>query len=608
MIGKTIHSSLIGGILVILLVSGYVESVFAQDARFNAAASKTSLSVGERFRVEFSVNAGGDEFQPPSFSGFRVLSGPNQSTNMQFVNGRSSYSISFSYVLMPTAEGEFSIGPAKIKIGKDVVESNVLTINVVKGSSPPPQGNQQQQNQNQGQTQAANDADLFILASVSNSNPFVGEQLTASYKLYFNQRIVDNYTSTLPSLNGFWSEDIDVQNAKPEVDVINGIKYNVVILKKNLLIPQRSGDLVLDPFEMDLVIQKAVQSRSRNLFDQFFGNVQNVKVTVKSKPLTIKVNPLPAGRPASFDGAVGNFKVAFTADRNEVETNEAINVNYQISGKGNLKLLNDPKISFPSDFEVYDPKTNDQIAVNGAGMSGQRTYNYLTIPRHNGDYELEAPVFTYFDPDKEKYISLSTEKLLFTVIKGNEEASNTVNYSGSNKEEIKLLGSDIHYIQTSTSLLNVGYTFFGSWQYYMMWLLPIPVFFVFWYMKRAVDRKRGDQMYMQRSRANKMAEKRLSSAKKLMKEGNNHAFYEEVFKALYGFFGDKFNLKTSDLNKEKISEILEKRSIKAETVKKTIDILNQCEMARFAPSSDVDREKVYVTSVELLSEIQKNLK
>jgi hypothetical protein len=509
---------------------------------------------------------------------------------------------------MPTAEGEFTIGPAFIKVGKEMIKSNILTIKVLKGSPVPQSGSQQQKNTTQKQSQSASNANLFIIASVSNSKPFVGEQITASYKLYFNQRIVDNYAATLPSLTGFWSEDIDVQNAKPVSDVINGVKYNVVVLKKNLLIPQRSGDLVLDPFEMDLVIQQAVQSRSRNLFDQFFGNVQNVKVSVKSKPVKVKVSPLPAGRPSSFDGAVGNFKIQFKADRNEVKTNEAINVNYQISGKGNLKLLNEPTISFPSDFEVYDPKIADQIVVNGAGMSGKRSYNYLFIPRHKGDFEVEAPTFTYFDPDKEKYISISNETLLFSIEKGIDESPNTVNFSGSNKEEIKLLGSDIRYIKNTTTLLNVGYSFFGSWMYYIFWLLPIPLLLIIWQVKSKVNEKRGDAMYMQRSRASKMAEKRLSTAKKLMSEGNDHIFYEEVFKALYGFFGDKFNLKTTDLSKEKIAEIMKKASIDITMIEKTMDILNQCEMARFAPTSDVDREKVYRASVELLAGIQKNLK
>lgn len=599
---------LLKSMLVFLLALGCNTISYAQQARLKAAASKTTLNVGDRFRVEFTVNAGGDQFQAPSFKGFRVLSGPNQSTNMQFVNGRSSYSISFAYVLMATTEGEYKIGPAAIKVGNELVKSNILNIKVLKGSSNAQSGNQQQGNTAQKQAASTGNANLFIIASSSNNNPYVGEPITATYKLYFNQSIVQSSASAYPSFTGFWSEGIDVQKIKQEVEYVNGVKYNVATLTKSVLIAQRSGDLILDPLEIDLVIQQAVQSRSRNLFDQFFGNVKNVKVTSKSKPVKIKVQPLPSGRPASFDGAVGKFTVKITADRNQVKSNEAVNMKYLISGKGNIKLLDEPSISFPSDFEVYDPKVSDQITVNGSGMSGQRAYNYLLIPRHNGEFEVEPPAFTYFDPSKKKYITISNEMMRFSIEKGEEEESNTVNFSGSNKEEIKHLGSDIRYIKTSTTLLNVGYSFFGSWMFYILWLIPIPLFLIFWKFKSILDEKRGDAMYMQRSRASKMAEKRLSKAKKMMSAGDDHAFYEEVFKALYGFFGDKFNLKTTELNKEKIEEILTETSMNKEMIAKTIDILNQCEMARFAPTSDVDREKVYNDSVVLLSGIQKNLK
>ncbi|MEQ8323248.1 MAG: BatD family protein [Vicingaceae bacterium] len=580
--------------------------VLAQP-EFRASVSKTNLSVGERFRLEFTVNAGGDEFTPPVFDGFRILSGPNQSTSMQFINGRSSYSISYSYVLMALNEGDFEIPPASILVGKDVLASNSITIRVEASTANPPNVNQGKQNEQKSPVQNAGE-DVFIVAKVSNTSPFVGEQITATYNIYYNQRVVQNYPSGIPSLNGFWSEDIDTQNEQPWTENVGGVKYYVQNVKKSLLIPQRSGELEIDPFTMDLVIQKSVQSRNRSIFDQFFGNYKNVEVVATSKPLKINVKPLPSGRPASFDGAVGKFKVSLKSDRVDVKTNDALNFTYTISGKGNLKLLNEPKINFPTDFEVYDPEVIDRVAINASGMSGDRLYTFLAIPRHNGEYKVEGPEFTYFDPDKATYVTLTGDVLNFDIAKGLSEEGNTVNFSGTNKQDVKFLGSDIRYIKTETVLLNVGYNFFGSWLFYLLWLLPIPVFFALYLAKQRIDSKRSDAAYMKRSRASKMAEKRLSNAKKLLGQGEDHSFYEAVFKALYGFFGDKFNLTTSDISKERIREVLSARSIEVNLIDQAMQILDQCEMARFAPTSDVDRENVYHQSVELLSDLQKSLK
>lgn len=606
MIGRLRINILRPFVMVGLLIVG--PNLFAQDAKFQATVSSNTVGEGDRFRVEFKLNASGDAFQPPRFEGFRILSGPNQSTNMQFVNGRSSYSISFSYVLMALKEGSYTIAPASIKVGSDVVESNELIVNVVKGN-PPPQNQSGNQGGNQGAQSKKNaDDNLFIKAFVSKASPFVGEQMIATYKLYFNYNIVDNSFTTLPSLTGFWSEDLDVQGARSETEVIEGVRYNVATLKQTILIPQRSGDLVVDPLEMDLVIQQPVQSRSRSLFDQFFGQYKNVKVSVRSQPITVRVRALPAGRPASFEGAVGDFKMTLKADRTEVKANDAINVSYEISGRGNLKLLNDPKIQFPTDFEVYDPKVNDNITTNAGGMSGKRTYTYLTIPRHKGEFDIEPVAFTYFDPAKERYVTLTSDPLRFAIEKGEEEAGGAVNFSNTNKEEVKLLGSDIRYIKTETNLLPMSYSFFGSFWHYLLWLLPFPLFFLVLFIKRRVLALRSDEVYMRKSKANKMAVKRLSEAKKLMSSGDDKKFYEEVFKALYGFFSDKFNIATSELNKETIAEMLIKNGIDEGLRTRAEDILNKCEMARFAPVSDISHEAVYNESVEVISSIQKELK
>lgn len=581
-------------------------AAYSQNAVLQALVSKTTVSEGERFRLEYKFNGSGDEFAPPKFEGFRILSGPNQSTSMQFINGRSSYSISYSYVLMALKEGNYTIPAATIKSGANIISSNELNINVLKGSA------KAQNDGNSAESKSGGNSDiergLFIKATVNNTEPYLGEQLIVTYKLYFNYNIVDNSFTTLPSLNGFWSEDIDIKTNTRDTEVLNGVRYNVATLKSAILVPQRSGDLEIDPLSMDLVIQQPIQSNSRSLFDQFFGNYKNVKVSVSSKPLKIKVKDLPSGKPAGFDGAVGDYQIKLKADRTEVMTNEAINVSIEFSGKGNLKILTKPTPDFPSDFEVYDPKVKDNISSNASGMSGSRYYEYLIIPRHKGDYTLNPISFSYFNPRTSKYVTLNTGELQFKIQKGQEDATNSESFVGTNKEEIKLLGSDIRFIKTNTVLSPMNYSFFGSVWHYILWLLPLPLFILARKLKQRYTALRNDEVYMRRSKASKMAEKRLSAARKIINSGNDKQFYEEIFKAMYGFIIDKFNIPQSEINKDRIREKLNSVGINQDLISRTEELLTKCEMARFAPVNEVSHEDVYNEASVLLSSIQKQIK
>ena len=578
----------------------------SQNAVLQALVSKTTLGEGERFRLEYKFNGSGDEFSPPKFDGFRILSGPNQSTSMQFVNGRSSYSISYSYVLMALKEGNYTIPAATIKSGADIIRSNELNINVIKGA--PKDKNEGSPAENKPVGGSDLERGLFIKAAVSNSEPYIGEQLIVAYKLYFNFNIVDNSFTTLPSLNGFWSEDIDIKTNTRDTEVLNGVRYNVAILKSSILVPQRSGDLEIDPLSMDLVVQQPIQSNSRSLFDQFFGNFKNVKVSVASKALRVKVKELPSGKPAGFDGIVGEYQIKLKADRTEVVTNEAINVSFEFSGKGNLKNLTKPSLDFPSDFEVYDPKVKDNIASNASGMSGSRIYEYLIIPRHKGDYTLNPMSFSFFNPRTSKYVTLNSEALQFKIQKGQEDAASSTSFIGTNKEEVKLLGSDIRFIKTTTVLSPIGYSFFGSFWHYILWLLPLPLFIIARKLKQNYTALRSNEVYMRRSKANKMAEKRLSAARKLINSGNDKLFYEEIFKAMYGYIIDKFNIPQSEINKDTIRERFISAGINQDLIKRTEELLTKCEMARFAPVSEVSHEDVYNEASLLLTSIQKQIK
>ncbi len=598
-------------ILILFLLP--VNLLFAGEIQFTAQANRTKVALGENFQVSFTINSSGSDFKAPNFADFRVLSGPNQSTSVQIVNGNYSQSLTLSYILSPVKEGKFKIRPAKIKVGSKLLESNELTIEVLKGQAPAQtQQNQQRQNTtNQKQESTSNNSsdDIFLKVSVNKTNAYIGEQINATYKVYYRVNIQQYNVNKVPALTGFWSQDLDNPNAESNAytENVNGTVYHVSEIKKTILFPQRSGKLILDPLEMDFVIQKQSNRRPQNIFDQFFGTVENVKYSLKSQPVKIEVLPTPENnKPLGYSGAVGNFTIDCKADKLKVKANEAINYIITISGKGNLKLLETPKPTFPSDFETYDPKISEKVITNESGSSGTITYEYLIIPRHSGKFTIDPLAFSYFNPATKQYKELYTPAIELNIEKGDAEESTVI--SGKDKEDVKMLADDIQYIKTDLDEINeTGRYFFGTGFFYFLFALPFILMSLFLALWKKHEENSQNHTWLKSSKAKKIAIKKLSNAKKHIDNNEDKLLYEEIFRALYGYLGDKLSIAVADLSKESISDSLSSKNIRQETINQLLETLDHCEYARFAPTSNLSKSEIYKNAESIIIEIEEAL-
>ncbi len=602
--------------IVILCIAALGSFSAVSQVKFTASVNKTTLAVGERFQLQFNVNASGDRFAPPSFSNFRVLSGPNQSTNMSFVNGKSSYSVSYSYFLVAKQEGTFTIDPAVIEVDGDIFRTDPIQIKVVKGktqaSGSSPNSNPQGGKQNGSPAPSGNAMkdNLFIKATISNGKPYLGQEVTVTYKLYTHVQLTDNSVEHMPSFTGFYSQDIlNLYDNKVQwkEEILNGKRFNVAVIKQSVLTPQRTGKLKIEPMELSFIVRERVKSRSRSLFDQYFGSYKDTKVNVKSNALAIESRQLPTGKPTSFDGAVGNFSFNVSADHQTVKTNEALNVQIEIKGNGNLKLIEPPSIEFPADFESYDPKLEEKINLTYSGSAGSKTYTYLLIPRHAGTFDIDGITFSYFDPKKKKYVTQKSSPLQINVEKGEGEEA-VVTYNGADKKEIKTLGQDIEFIKTTTLFLPLNTSFYGTGLFYLLILAPVLLLFGVWYARNKYLESQKDITRVKQSRASKLAKKHLSTSARFLKEGDSEKFYEAISDALYGYLGDKLNIPKSEISKMTIKDKLTENQVAEELIRKVLEILEQCEMARFAPTDQTSNQAIYDDAAHLISSLQKEIK
>jgi hypothetical protein len=586
----------------------------AQDGPFAASVDRTTVAVGEQFELTFTLNGttGGDNFQPPPLNDFLVASGPNSSTNMQIINGAVSSSVSYNYVLQPKAEGKFTIGPASINVKGKTEKSQPIVITVVKGSQQAAKQNRQVA---EGDVSKQIGDNLLLKVAVEKTRLFQGEQLTAVYKLYFRVGIANYNLTKLPSLAGFWSENLDLPKQQQITnESFNGKQYRVAILKKVALFPQRSGTLELDPMEMTCVVQVQARRQQNNLFDQFFndpffGGVTNVNYVVRSEPLKIIVDPLPSQNvPAGFNGAVGKFSMEAWLEKKQVKTNDPVTLRIKISGRGNLKLLQPPDISFPPDLDKYDPKIADNISNQGNVISGSRTFEYLLIPRHAGEQKIPPFQFAYFDLDKRSYVSSTSPEFTIAVEKGAEYASSTV--SGLGKEDVKLLGEDIRFIKSGgVTLRRTGEGFSGTVGFYAFASGPVLAFLGFMFFARRRERMMSDTVGLRNRRARKVSLRRLKLAKEFLDQKKKEEFYTEVSRALWGYLSDKLRIPPSDLSIDGVREILSKRSVPEEKTGKVIATIEQCEFARFAPMTDaVEMGTMYEGTVDLISSLEDRLR
>lgn len=588
-----------------------IQYSFAQEIQFTAA-TKSFVTVGEQFRVMFSVNAKATTLKPPAMEGFTVLMGPSTSTssNIQVINGQVTQSVNYSYtfVLQATKEGKYTFDPAEIIVDGKTYKSNAITIEVVKGN---PNNNQQgNQNQTNNNGTVSND-DIFVRINLNKTNVTQGEQIVATILIYTRMNLVGFEDMKFPSFKGFWSDDLENPtqvNLKQEK--YNGTIYQVGVLKKTLLTPQHAGDIVIDPYELTCVVQQKVNRSRQSFFDDFFGSYQNIKKKLVSPAVTVHVKGLPGNKPAGFSGAVGSFKLEATLDNKNPKTNEAISYSLKLSGNGNLKLAEVPKINFPSDFEQYDPKTTNNVSPSAAGTSGSKIINYLLIPRHPGEYKIPSVNFSYYDLTSQSYKTLETPEFTVNVDKDTSASSQSAIVSEFTKEDVKFLGSDIHYIKPvindlkeKNKYLISEPTFYLSYPFAM----GLFIFLIIW--RRKQIKQNADIAATKNRKANSVAKKRLILASKYLKENNKDLFYEELSRALWGYISDKLIIPVAELSKDKANEELQKKNISAETISQINEIIDNCEFARYSPVSDnTHMNDIYNNATELIGKLEQNLR
>ncbi len=605
-------------IIILMTLMAYSTQTFADKVSFVASAPDVVV-VGDQFRLSYTVTTQKvKDFRAPSIKGFDVLMGQSRSeqSSTQIVNGSvsSTSSITFTYILMANTAGEFTVPGASI-----VADGNQMISNSVKIKVLPQDQNHnssRRNNDNSSSIQPSSNAsvsnqDLFITATASKTNVYEQEAFVLTYKIYTRESNLQLNNAKLPDFKGFHSQEIEMTtNARWTPEHYKGRNYYTTVYRQFVLFPQQSGKLFIEPAQFQMTVNKPVQSADP--FDAFFNggnNVIEIKKPITTPKIAINVNPLPAGKPTNFLGGVGEFNISSSINSKELKTNDAITIKLVISGTGNLKLISNPEIKFPDDFEVYDPKVDNQVRLTKEGLTGNKVIEYLAIPRHAGTYKIPGVSFSYFDIRSKSYKTLNTEDYVINVEKGAGNADQVI-ANFTNKEDLKVLGEDIRYIkQNEVTFQPKGSFFYGSMSYWLFYIIPALAFILFFIIYRKQAAENANVAKMRTKKANKVAIKRMKLAGKLLSENKKAAFYDEVLKALWGYISDKLNIPVSRLSKDNIEEKLRNHGVSEELIKEFLNALNDCEFARFAPGDENQAmDKVYSSSIEVISKMENSIK
>ena len=596
-----------------LISAGFTLDTKAQDISFIASAPP-SVVKGTQFQLAYIVNVHNAielRLSPEIVENFDILMGPNtsKSSNVQIGGGKhtSTLTATYTYILSAKKEGSFNIAPATIKIGNSEYKSNAITIKVLPPDQAAPAQGQGGGSQQQGSSAAAGISgdNIFLRMIVSNTNMYEQEGFLVSFKLYsVYETGVENVK--FPEFEGFLVQDIEQKNIQWQLENYNGQNFRTVVMKQTLLYPQRSGELKIGSGRVDAIIRVRNQSRSRNIFEDFFDSYQNVSKELISSPVTINVKPLPTGKPASFSGGVGSFTMNSEISRTELKTNEAVTIKLTIKGSGNVKLLKNPEVVFPNDFEVYDP--NPKVSVSG--INGTKTIEYMAIPRYAGDFEIPVINFSYFDTKTGTYKTQSAGPYKLHVEKGEGGSDAPVVTNFTNRENVKFLGKDIRYIKTNNvHFISNKEIFFGSFLYVMAYLMIAILFIVFFIIYRKQVKENSNIALVRTKKANKIAVKRLKQAEILLKDNKEEAFYEEVLRALWGYLCDKLNISQSELTKENVEIELSKYGVNEELSGEFIEIINTCEFARYAQNKTSGAmDKLFSETIDAIDKMENTIK
>ena len=570
-------------------------SLVAQEATLKAKISKNKLGVNQRLRIEFSIDKqGGDNFSPPKFTNFRVVGGPSQSVSQSWINGKVTFSQSYTYIIQPKRKGAFSIASASIKIGGKFIKSEPVKVIVLDPVEIP---------KNPNDPNYVAQQNIHLVAEISKANPYVGEGIYVEYRLYVSENVsvYDTSISEAPKYNGFWNQDIKVNGFPVKMGKYNGENYRYIVLQKALLIPTKTGKLSIDPMRMDIVI--GVPSGRAD----FFGNAitKNIRREFASTKKIIRPKTLPLeGKPANFAGAVGDFNFSVALSKDILKANETSQVQVKISGKGNLKLFELPTVETPAELEMYQPERKERVRVNASGLSGAVTDTYTVVPLYKGKYKIPSISFSYFNPKEKKYKTIATEDFFVDVQEGKELI--TLDTSFVIKQEVVSTGKNFRYIATKTNFVTAKkIDFFKSNLFYVLFLLPLIAIPIGVFIGKKNEERSNDIMGNKARKAEKLAKKYLSKAQKQL--GKKEEFYEALERALHNYLKAKLGVETAEISKERITEILKGKNVNAAAIHQFIEVLKNSDFARYTPFTATEMKEEFERAKAVIVQLDKQL-
>ena len=586
--------------IILLIFFTYYSSVYSQDqgVSFITEVSKKKLGVNENVRVDFKMNKDGDNFEAPSFDGFRVVGGPNQSVSNMWINGKRTFSKTYSYFITPIKKGSYSIGQAKIEIDSKIYKTIPVKITVSESVTI---------NKDPNDASYVANENLHLVAEISDIKPYLNQGFSVVYKLYFSPQI--NVTNVgeieSPEFNNFWSNNIKIPRLQIERGSFKGESYNYVIWKKIVLYPQKSGKLNILPLSLDVSVDVPTNKRD------FFGNriYTQLSKTVTAGKREISVSDLPENAPENFSGAVGEFEVELTSTKTELNASESLQATLKVTGKGNLKLFSLPNLEVPSSLEKYDPEYKENVKTNIAGMSGNIANTYTLVPQFKGKYPIASVEFVYFNPKSKSYETIFSKEILINVLEGPSSYSqNNIDLKSSNSitNEISNSKNEFKFIKTKAGLtLLKKSNFIYSMTFYLLLLFPVSLIILVLLFFKSKKHSLSEIKDYKSRRANNLAKKYLLESKNSLEKKD--VFYIALEKALHNFLKSKFLIETSEFNKVKITRLLSEKNIKKESIELFINLIENCEFARFTPASDVAVNNDYKNAVKVISEIDKQI-
>lgn len=615
-LGYTIRQRQLNYLLLMLITCWFtILPAFADEELKFTVQAPNAVVQGEQFRLVYTINTQKvKDFRLGNITDFDILMGPSRSSQISIINGRKSSSITYTYVLRGQKEGTYTIPAASIVADGNSMQSKSVTVKVL----PPDDTSSRSSSSSQSQSTSRaadntsspsgqiSDNDVFLIASANKTKVYEQEAILLTYKAYTTLQLTE-LNGKMPDLKGFHMQEVDLPDNKEfQLEHYKGRNYKTLVWRQFVLFPQQSGTLEIPSVTYEGTILQ--QNRNVDPFDIFFnGGSSYVKIQKKLRTpkVTIEVSPLPAGKPASYYGGVGQFSISSDISTQELKENEAVTLRFIISGTGNMKLIKTPEVSFPADFEVYDPKVENNFKLKTGGLSGNKVIEYLAIPRHAGEYVIPAIEFSYFDTTSKQYKTLSTTPYTLKVNRG-EGTTATISTGYVSKEDLRMLGQDIHYIHLNESPLQKRNNFFfGSMRYWLFYIIPLLLFLIIMIIWRKKVAENANIAKVKTKKANKVAAKRLKKAKSLMQEHKDAEFYDEVLRALWGYTSDKLSIPVSQLSKENISSELSAKNVDDQVIDDFNKLLADCEFARYAPSaSGLTTSDIYNHANDLIDKME----